>query len=170
MASKKPPAGKRGASSGSPRQALERAFPRLRTSRFSITSPPDRKYNCIAWAAGETHSWWEPAVGYYWPKGVNRTASIESLLSAYATIGYEPCENGDMEHGWEKVAIYRKGSSYSHAARQLDDGTWTSKLGQWYDISHELRGLTGEGPNAYGEVTVFLKRRRQFAANTSSAT
>lgn len=169
MASKKPPAGKRGASSASPRRDLERAFPRLRSSRFSITSPPARKYNCIAWAAGEAHRWWEPEVGYYWPSGAEKAPSIEALVSAYATLGYEPCDNGELEHGLEKVAIYRKGYSYSHAARQLEDGTWTSKLGQGFDISHELRGLTGEGPNAYGEVAVFLKRRRQPVAEPPPA-
>jgi hypothetical protein len=170
MASKKSPAGKRGAGSAAPRKQLERAFPQLRDSRFSITSQPDRKYNCIAWAAGETDRWWQPAVGYYWPNGVEMAASIESLVAAYATIGYERCESGDFEDGWEKIAIYRKGFSYSHAARQLKEGIWTSKLGESYDISHELRGLTGEGPNAYGEVAVFLKRRRSIPVDAESVT
>jgi hypothetical protein len=43
----------------------------------------------------------------------------------------------------------------SHAARQLRDGTWTSKLGMSEDIQHALEDLTGE---VYGSVVHILKR------------
>jgi hypothetical protein len=45
----------------------------------------------------------------------------------------------------------------THAARQLPNGKWTSKLGRWQDIEYELDGLVGK---MYGTVTVnqILKR------------
>jgi hypothetical protein len=35
------------------------------------------------------------------------------------------------------------------------NGTWTSKLGEWLDIAHTLRGL--EGP-LYGQTVAYFKR------------
>ncbi|TAF36353.1 MAG: hypothetical protein EAZ69_10585 [Oscillatoriales cyanobacterium] len=43
----------------------------------------------------------------------------------------------------------------THAARQLANGKWTSKLGWLEDIEHELDGLTGD---RYGVVGQILKR------------
>jgi hypothetical protein len=43
----------------------------------------------------------------------------------------------------------------THAAQQLSNGKWTSKLGRWQDIEHELDGLVGE---MYGTVKQILKR------------
>ena len=41
------------------------------------------------------------------------------------------------------VAIYQSGGLPTHAARQLSDGNWTSKLGPNIDITHSLSGLEG---------------------------
>jgi hypothetical protein len=71
-------------------------------------------------------------------------------------LGYEECENGDLEIGYQKVAIYAIGGSVKHMARQLPDGKWTSKLGQWVDISHALSGVEGID---YGKVVQFLKKK-----------
>lgn len=43
----------------------------------------------------------------------------------------------------------------THAARQLENGKWTSKLGQLEDIEHELDGLVGD---KYGIVVTILRR------------
>ena len=46
----------------------------------------------------------------------------------------------------------------THAARQLADGAWTSKLGQAEDIRHiELDHVSGEH---YGNPILILQRRR----------
>jgi hypothetical protein len=50
-------------------------FPGLAHGGYQVTSPRDSDYNCIAWAAGDTHNWWWPGgdVGKeYWPAGVPR--------------------------------------------------------------------------------------------------
>jgi hypothetical protein len=41
---------------------LQTLFPGLRTTLSRVTSPADRKYNCIAWAANDASDWW-------WPEG-----------------------------------------------------------------------------------------------------
>jgi len=42
-----------------------------------------------------------------------------------------------------------------HAARQLPEGRWTSKLGELEDIEHALHDLTG---TVYGSVVLVMKR------------
>jgi hypothetical protein len=39
---------------------LEDVFPGLQGTAYRVTSPADRGYNCIAWAAGVTDDWWWP--------------------------------------------------------------------------------------------------------------
>ena len=37
----------------------------------------------------------------------------------------------------------------------MADGRWTSKIGPFEDIEHELAGLTGQ---EYGDVAMYLRR------------
>ena len=137
------------------RQIIRVLFPTLFSSSFEITSPPTKRYNCIAWAAGEEHVWWWPG-GRYWPDGVPKEESIEAFTQAYAKLGYVPCETPELETNSEKVALYAGADGrVLHAARQLSDGSWTSKLGEAWDIRHELDGLEGDN---YGRVARVLKR------------
>jgi hypothetical protein len=133
------------------------AFPKLVDSSFSETSPATNSYNCIAWAVGETHRWWSSASQYYWPSGASRGHDVKCLIEAYEQIGFRCCEDGDLETGVEKVAIYCNASGqWTHAARQLRNGSWTSKLGPLEDIQHEHpRHL--EGPD-YGGVFCYMSR------------
>jgi hypothetical protein len=128
-----------------------------------LGEPPsarDSKYNCIAWAANDTHSkWWPwayPPQGY-WPAGIDRDDTIKAFSEAFATLGYKLCDDASFEPGYEKVAIYvGKDGLVKHMARQLPTGTWTSKLGDLEDIEHEtLEMVAGE---AYGIPKAFLKR------------
>jgi hypothetical protein len=138
------------------------SFPRLKEHGFTVTSPEDTRYNCIAWAAGDDTRWWWPGVlaqvigGYYWPIS-NARETIGHFEAAFATLGYARCQTDDYEPGYEKVAIYvDAGGSPTHAARQTDDGGWVSKLGRLEDISHpDIGGVSGE---SYGEVGVILRR------------
>ena len=143
---------------------LEHLFPALRSANYQVTSPRDVSYNCIAWAADDFGNWWwpsNPAVSY-WPPQVPREGTLENFIRAFQMLGYQPCEDGRPEDGFEKVAIYMDSSNTpSHMARQLPSGHWTSKLGDLEDIQHEtLDQLEGRDP-AYGNAKQFLKRRRQ---------
>jgi hypothetical protein len=63
-----------------------------------------------------------------------------------------------QEQGFEKIAIYTDGDEYMHAARQLEDGKWTSKMGPDEDVEHnEPEDLAGP---CYGNVSIFMKRKR----------
>jgi hypothetical protein len=138
---------------------MKNAFPHLNGNNFKQTSPETSDYNCIAWAAEEDDRfWWPiPAGIAYWPQGVSRSESIESFLDAFRNLGYEICQSGGLEIEYQKVAIYvNNNGNPTHMARQLPDGSWTSKLGQNIDINHSTLDAL-HGP-AYGTVTTFMRR------------
>jgi hypothetical protein len=144
---------------------LERFFPQLRGAPYEITSPAQPDYNCIAWAAGDDSRWWEPdpSQSFYWPPGVVRAYTVQAYAEAFKQLGFEECDDAQLEEGWEKVAIFAAADgSPTHAARQLADGRWTSKLGKLEDIVHPgLEHLIGE---YYGRPVVLLRRRRYTPA------
>src|SRR2546423_3923362 len=114
-------------------------FPNLRSGQYQyrITSADTRDYNCLAWAAGETDKVWNPSdPDDHWPDGVTRSQRLADFIAAYETKSYAECANGDFEHGYEKIAIYANTAGCQHAARQLGNGAWTSKLGTGWDIEH----------------------------------
>ena len=81
-----------------------------------------------------------------------------NFIKAFETKGYKICKDGRLKRGIEKIAIYAIGDNPTHAARQLESGTWISKCGDLEDIKHpELSPLEGK---SYGEVKVFMHRRR----------
>jgi hypothetical protein len=142
-------------------------FPRLQGVAYQVTSPEDNRYNCIAWAAGDNERWWEPATLRYWPPTVPREDTLKAYLQAFATLGYECCAGEELESGFEKVALFMDDTgSPSHAARQLPNGRWTSKIGQREDIEHSLHDLAGE---TYGIVVQILKRPHPSAESPSGS-
>lgn len=143
-------------------------FPNLTEENSTITSPARNGYNCIAWAVGDTKRWWcpfGPRGAAHWPRGVPREQTIDAYVKALETCGFAPCSHGDLENGTEKIALYATREEGElipqHAARQLESGEWTSKLGALEDISHREVGCLG-GP-AYGKVICYLSRQRPVA-------
>jgi hypothetical protein len=142
---------------------LEDLFPALRGQPYQITSAASRQYNCIAWAAGDDHIWWWPDEDGMdvWPAGVERVATVEAFRAAFATLGYQPCDDDALEDGIEKVALYATEAGLPrHAARQVANGRWTSKLGFLEDIEHGLSDLAG---TEYGTVVLVPKRPARAA-------
>lgn len=139
-------------------RAMQGPFPNLTEANSRPTSPYDEGYNCIAWAAEDTAYWWWPdSMGqHYWPPDVPREETIEAFAQAYGLQGYLQRSDSTVEPGKQKVAIYAdRDGKPTHAARQLPDGWWASKLGPQIDIEHEFSAL--DGP-AYGTVAVILAR------------
>jgi hypothetical protein len=130
-------------------------FPRLTPKKVKVTSQATPFYNCIAWAAGQNGRWWWPSMVTFWPRGVPMEDTEGAFIQAFGTLGYSPCVTSTQENGQEKVALYATGNRITHAARQLPNGRWTSKIGKNVDIEHELSDL--EGP-CYGKVLSFLSR------------
>ena len=123
---------------------------------YTEKSPWDYSYNCIAFAAGKTNRWWWPSQDGFWPPGIPREATVDAFLKLFRSLGYESCDDGVFEEGFEKVAIYTKDSEVTHAARQLPNGCWASKIGRNIDVEHDtLKVLEG---GYYGKAVRYLKR------------
>lgn len=137
---------------------LEREFPGLQGTPWQPASPAVPNYNCIAWAMSDTVHWWEPSnPDTFWPQGAPHARTIDAYVAAISLAGYVPCDGPALEHGFEKIALFVSQQGVpTHAARQLPSGSWTSKLGRFVDIEHELSALEGQ---QYGQVSVILKRR-----------
>jgi hypothetical protein len=142
-------------------------FKNIRPDNFKCSSDRTEdiveKYNCIAWAAGKKDNWWWPrnTAGYYWPVGLPREPlnkeTIENFLKAFETEGYERCNDGKFENGFEKIALYVDNNNVpKHAARSLPNGAWTSKMGDFEDVEHESPQVV-EG-HGYGTAKNFLRR------------
>lgn len=113
---------------------IDRQFPNA-IGKYTIKSSPTEDYNCIAWAAGEDSEWWSHLPGYRWP--APRSPLIGSLVAVFSSLGYEQCASSAIESGYEKIALYVKLGMWTHAARQLKSGKWTSKLGPDEDCEHD---------------------------------
>jgi hypothetical protein len=148
-------------------------FPNLNWNSFSETSKRTTTYYCVAFAAGdESQPWWPNKDGHYWPteaEGVPQEESISAFVAAFgiAKLGYVPCDNANLEADVEKIAIYADSATKKpkHAARQLVNGKWASKLGAGIDIQHDSLAELAEP--LYGDVACFLKRPREFVPSNA---
>ncbi len=145
-------------------------LPWVLSMTIAITSPCSKDYNCIAWAAEDDETWWWPnPLGLsYWPLEPVGDTSLQNFINAYSTLGYERCEGAALEAGFKKVALYMdEADQVAHAARQLDNGEWTSKLGPSYDIRHPFievwQDITYGGQvfntAIYGKLAVILRKQ-----------
>jgi len=132
-------------------------FPNVSDS-VQITSPETPEYNCFAWVTGTTDAWWEP--GRTWPIDASTDWNVDVVLKAYESQGFARCQDGASAPGFEKIAVYcNEGGEPTHVAKQLQNGRWSSKLGTWEDVEHDLPDFEGAHP-AYGQARVFMKRPR----------
>jgi hypothetical protein len=137
---------------------LENLFPNLASVGYVPKSEQTSVYNCIAWSAEDaTRNWQGSYVDGYWPPGAIEGYDIAALVSAFEQLNFVICQNGDREDDHVKVAIYAdRVGKWTHAARQLPDGRWTSKIGELEDIIHKTPfALTGSD---YGNVVHYMKR------------
>ena len=139
-----------------PARTTTAKFPRLTPANHRVTSPATRVYNCVAWAVGEDQRWWEP--GKFWPCPLlGNNFTVDDVIAAFRTAGYDVCADGVLVAGYEKVAIYADGfDDPTHAARQLPDGRWTSKLGPDEDIEHDTAEDVSGG--LYGDIVQYMRR------------
>lgn len=131
---------------------------------FIVTSAATRRYNCAAWAVHIDDLWIQPPRSpqtytesvYHWPEElVLVKANLEGYKALYAHYGFEECDNGDLEPGYEKIALFYKKSCGIHVARQLSDGKWTAKMGPGVDVSHDIRACVA---GMYDHVEQYMRR------------
>jgi len=136
---------------------IDRAdFPNLTDDNHRVTSPASPHYNCVAWAAEDTSRWWEPSV--YWPITGETHFDRGALERGFAALGFQVDADPALEANVQKIALYADGEFYTHVARQLATGKWTSKLGRMEDIKHNAPEDIAGG--VYGSVVAFMKRKR----------
>ena len=73
-------------------------------------------------------------------------------------MGYEPISEGDCENYERVIALMGKDGKVTHAMKRLSNGSWSSKLGNSFDIVHELHEL--DSPT-YGEIIGFMGRGKK---------
>lgn len=135
---------------------FEPHFPSLKNVAQKKTSEPTPVYNCIAWAFGDDkRHWWPNQLRSYWPMDAANLSRLEAFEAWFLADGWQETESPEIEGGYQKVALYAKDGDPTHAARLLQSGVWTSKLGGNIDLSHQLSDLIGP---AYGEVLRIYKK------------
>lgn len=154
----------------STKEILIGLFPKLADGDFEITSPVDKRYNCVAWAAGSNDGFWDPkedaieGLPFYWPGDLLKNDySLDNYRMAFERHEFQCCDNDRYEEGFEKIALFLMDGLFSHAARQIGPELWTSKLGGNVDIQHYLYDLEGD---QYGKVALFMKRPREKGSQT----
>ncbi len=147
---------------------LRRLFPKLFGGRYGVTSGRTKRYNCIAWALGREQPRGVASSDGYWPEGIRGDGTVEAVIELFQSFGFICTSLGDVspEKGVLKVAIYGDAEGYTHVARQLPGGRWTSKIGKLQDIEHDsLDALTSaisrigtEDDKAYGNLAQIMRK------------
>lgn len=149
---------------------LEIKFPKIKDTGYKVISPATKKYNCIGWSLGLIDYWVWPNDRSFWPEDLIRDNKLSIFVKLYQELEYVICDNDRLEVDYEKIAIYiMPGTNIvTHAARQLETGKWTSKIGEYKDIEHNtLDCLTG---SVYGMVSTVMKRKRGTTINVRTTT
>ncbi|MDE0679745.1 MAG: hypothetical protein OXI11_05965 [Gammaproteobacteria bacterium] len=81
---------------------------------------------------------------------------IESLVEMFTGLEYEQCNDSNTEIGYEKVALYENEGEFEHAALQMPNGRWRSKMGEGPVIEHpNPESLAG---GVYGSPAIYMRR------------
>lgn len=150
------------------KRTISQSFPKLlHDGGFKVTSKATPDYNCIAWACNYNERWIQPTyIGkpeldcvVWWPPGVPEGLELECLIKVFESQGYSQCVSGEHENGFRKVALYYNEESmeWTHAARELRNGCWTSKLGKYVDIQHGTPQTIEN--DSYGKVYCFMRKK-----------
>lgn len=143
-------------------------FPLLANDpNFIITSKQTPDYNCIAWAADVSNAWYQPidnppiqfdGVKYDWPFDLPNDKSLATYKCLFENKRYVECSNFDFDVNFKKIALYIDPVTNfcTHAARQLRNGHWTSKLGREFDIQHSDPTLIAGG--LYGVIGCYMQQ------------
>jgi hypothetical protein len=145
---------------GDRRDDLYAQFPSLLGSGHRITSEATDTYNCVGWVRRELDRWYEPEI--FWPEDVPQPVDDDDLpcyLALFESWGYVRCAGPKYEQGFLKLAIYADEQAFQHVAKQLRDGTWSSKAGHLHDLRHnELEALYPCGIMRHALPVAYMKK------------
>lgn len=135
-------------------------WPSLNDEDFEFKSHFNPFYNCLAWAINVNTIF--VTMNYFQKKHGLDINNLDHSVNGYAKIleefyNYLSCENGEYEKGFEKILLYGDNNNlWTHAARQIKEEMWVSKLGSCENIEHKnIECLNG---NTYGEPKIFMKK------------
>ena len=134
----------------------------VENENFRYTSPKKKAYNCVAWAVGISNL--QIDMFYFRDVFDLDSNALDHSASGYAKClsqyyGFELCANLEFEPGFEKIALYEDNNhDFTHAARQLENGKWTSKMGTYEDIEHDT--LDAVSGSFYGKPVLYMKREK----------
>jgi hypothetical protein len=133
---------------------IERHFPNLSLDNFKFTSLQTDEYNCVAWVIDKDDDW----IQFYYDNG-NNDVRVSRYIEYFNSLGFTISNNPNLQEGVIKIAVYSDDSNeFKHVARQLPNGKWTSKLGDWEDIEHETAEvLLGK---SYGSRLTIMERKQ----------
>jgi len=161
---------------------LQNCWPNLKknvnfwyTSFKTFIEETEDAYNCFSWAVGIDNLWLDM---YYFQRYFKLDpSSLDHSANGYAffmeMFDFKICTNGNLENGFEKIAIYEQYGEFQHVALQKSNGNWKSKMGQMEDIEHkDLNDISGIGQDRYGTPKIYMKRslkssRIKFNPNVS---
>jgi len=139
-------------------------YPNLHAGNYRDTGEATHDYHCIGWAIGRDDEWWDPAEpepwedNFYWPANVPRDYRATSVVMAFESAGFAVCADASLEEGVEKIVLYADGPEFTHAARQLETGKWTSKMDPDERIEHDTpEDLVGPW---CGQIATYMQRKR----------
>ena len=147
------------------REKLIQIFPLLSNDvNFEILSPRTPIYNCIAWAMQFADRWVDiyDLPGHWWPNGVARNSSPESLVCAFEAVGFSVTDDDCIEDDFNKVILYKDVASneWTHASRLVAESIEHSKFGEAWDGSHSRNSISGD---CYGIPYCIMKRRKSHS-------
>lgn len=135
--------------------AIKKHLPKLsEASNFEFTSPKTDDYNCVAWALASEDEWIQ-----FQDENGEWDIRLTRYIAYFRSNGFVESTNTQPIEGVIRIALYadEKTNEFTHIARQLPDGKWTSKLGEWEDITHNSLEVLAGG--FYGVPIVLMERK-----------
>lgn len=137
------------------KEYYRKLFPLL-TDYELIPNSESMEYNCISHTLNINNDIsWPFDNNNYWP--VSRDLTKESFDKFYEFHGFEKMNLLDFSYDskYIKVALYTNKGIPTHAAIQVDEFFWESKIGELGIIKHDLFEIED---NVYGEVAQIYRK------------
>ena len=97
-------------------------FPEVIEGRtFFPKSDATPNYNCISWALSYEAQpiWPDERRQLAWPIEIDRAETLDAFRALFHAAGFLECAMGDLQSGFEKIALFTKRGAVTHASRQL---------------------------------------------------
>ena len=111
------------------------------------------------WPRESETSFYENDEGFvsFWPNDLNDSETLDNFLKFFYKFKFELCNNDNYEPDYQKIALFciPGTNKVTHASLMRGNGIWSSKIGYYHVILHQLHSIEGKD---YGEVCCFLKR------------